>query len=126
MSLCFPISSETHPQHARAAFAHRDERASKTYERLQKKLKERQGVGGGGVGGLAPSKDSPPPSPQKSRGTPPSGGDLQNGLGGKGAEEQAQPSAAVAGLGKSPGRGKEAESGGRIYCRVPRTITIKQ
>ncbi|XP_077063841.1 fibronectin type-III domain-containing protein 3A isoform X5 [Siphateles boraxobius] len=70
---------ETHPQHGRAAFAHRDERASKTYERLQKKLKERQGMGGGG--GLAPSKDSPPPSPQKSRGTPPSGGDLQNGLG---------------------------------------------
>ncbi|KAG1932870.1 fibronectin type III domain-containing protein 3B [Pimephales promelas] len=72
---------ETHPQHGRAAFAHRDERASKTYERLQKKLKERQGLGGGGGGGVAPSKDSPPPSPQKSRGTPPSGGDLQNGLG---------------------------------------------
>uniref|UniRef100_A0A8C1R8T8 Fibronectin type-III domain-containing protein 3A-like n=1 Tax=Cyprinus carpio TaxID=7962 RepID=A0A8C1R8T8_CYPCA len=109
---------DTHPPHGRAAFAHRDERASKTYERLQKKLKERQGVGGGGGGGLALSKDSPPPSPQKSRGTPPSGGDLHNGLGGKGAEEQAQPSTAVTGLGKSPGRGKETESGGRIYIRV--------
>ncbi|XP_059389458.1 fibronectin type-III domain-containing protein 3a isoform X3 [Carassius carassius] len=74
---------DTHPPQGRAAFAHRDERASKTYERLQKKLKERQGVGGGGGvgGGLALSKDSPPASPQKSRGTPPSGGDLQNGLG---------------------------------------------
>uniref|UniRef100_A0A8C2AN90 Fibronectin type-III domain-containing protein 3A n=1 Tax=Cyprinus carpio TaxID=7962 RepID=A0A8C2AN90_CYPCA len=109
---------DTHPPHGRAAFAHRDERASKTYERLQKKLKERQGVGGGGGGGLALSKDSPPPSPQKSRGTPPSGGDLHNGLGGKGAEEQAQPSTAVTGLGKSPGRGKETESRGRIYIRV--------
>ncbi|RXN04202.1 fibronectin type-III domain-containing 3A-like protein [Labeo rohita] len=104
---------DTHPPHGRASFAHRDERASKTYERLQKKLKERQGVGGGGGGGLALSKDSPPPSPQKSRGTPPSGGDLQNGLGGKGAEEQAQPSTAVTVLGKSPGKGKETESGGR-------------
>uniref|UniRef100_A0A8C1MVH4 Fibronectin type-III domain-containing protein 3A n=1 Tax=Cyprinus carpio TaxID=7962 RepID=A0A8C1MVH4_CYPCA len=101
----------THPPHGRAAFAHRDERASKTYERLQKKLKERQGTGGGGGGGMALSKDSPPPSPQKSRGTPPSGGDLQNGLGGKGAEEQAQPSTAVTALGKSPERGKETESG---------------
>ncbi len=113
MSLCFPVSSDTHPAHGRAAFAHRDERASKTYERLQKKLKERQGVGGGGGGGLALSKDSPPPSPQKSRGTPPSGEDLQNGLGGKGAEEQAQPSTAVTTLSKSPGRGTETESGGR-------------
>uniref|UniRef100_A0A8C1MVJ4 Fibronectin type-III domain-containing protein 3A n=1 Tax=Cyprinus carpio TaxID=7962 RepID=A0A8C1MVJ4_CYPCA len=103
--------SNTHPPHGRAAFAHRDERASKTYERLQKKLKERQGTGGGGGGGMALSKDSPPPSPQKSRGTPPSGGDLQNGLGGKGAEEQAQPSTAVTALGKSPERGKETESG---------------
>ncbi|XP_026119044.1 fibronectin type-III domain-containing protein 3a isoform X1 [Carassius auratus] len=104
---------DTHPPHGRAAFAHRDERASKTYERLQKKLKERQGVGvgGGGGGGLALSKDSPPPSPQKSRGTPPSGGDLQNGLGGKATEEQAHPSTTFTALGKSPGRGKETESG---------------
>uniref|UniRef100_A0A671MQ77 Fibronectin type-III domain-containing protein 3A n=1 Tax=Sinocyclocheilus anshuiensis TaxID=1608454 RepID=A0A671MQ77_9TELE len=119
---CFTKSEDrmlyTHPPHGRAAFAHRDERASKTYERLQKKLKERHGVGGGGGGGLALSKDSPPPSPQKSRGTPPSGGDLQNGLGGKGADEQAQPSTAVTSLGKSPGRGKDTESGGRIYIRV--------
>uniref|UniRef100_A0A671MLA4 Fibronectin type-III domain-containing protein 3A n=1 Tax=Sinocyclocheilus anshuiensis TaxID=1608454 RepID=A0A671MLA4_9TELE len=120
---CFTKSEDrmlchyTHPPHGRAAFAHRDERASKTYERLQKKLKERHGVGGGGGGGLALSKDSPPPSPQKSRGTPPSGGDLQNGLGGKGADEQAQPSTAVTSLGKSPGRGKDTESGGRIYIR---------
>uniref|UniRef100_A0A8C1MYB0 Fibronectin type-III domain-containing protein 3A n=1 Tax=Cyprinus carpio TaxID=7962 RepID=A0A8C1MYB0_CYPCA len=107
----FYLPIYTHPPHGRAAFAHRDERASKTYERLQKKLKERQGTGGGGGGGMALSKDSPPPSPQKSRGTPPSGGDLQNGLGGKGAEEQAQPSTAVTALGKSPERGKETESG---------------
>uniref|UniRef100_A0A673K2I2 Fibronectin type III domain containing 3A n=1 Tax=Sinocyclocheilus rhinocerous TaxID=307959 RepID=A0A673K2I2_9TELE len=107
----FHPGAHTHPPHGRAAFAHRDERASKTYERLQKKLKERHGVGGGGGGGLALSKDSPPPSPQKSRGTPPSGGDLQNGLGGKGADEQAQPSTAVTALGKSPGRGKDTESG---------------
>ncbi len=68
----------------------------------------------GGGGGLAFSKDSPPPSPQKSRETPPSGGDIQNGLGGKGAEEQAQPSTAVTPLSKSPGRGMETESGGRV------------
>lgn len=93
--------------HVRPAFSHRDDRAAKAQERLQKKLKERQGVGGGG--GVTPSKDSPPPSPQKSRGTPPAG-DLQNGLAGKSGEEQAQHT----GLGKSPpGRGKEAEPAGR-------------
>lgn len=97
---------DPHPGHGRTAFPHMNERTSKTYERLQKKLKERQGVGGG----LTPSKDSPPPSPQKSRGTPPAGGDLQNGLAGKSTEEQAQTSAAVTGLGRSPSRrGKEAE-----------------
>ncbi|XP_051965561.1 fibronectin type-III domain-containing protein 3a-like isoform X1 [Xyrauchen texanus] len=103
---------DTHPPHGRAAFSHRDERASKTYERLQKKLKERQGVGGGVGGGLAPSKDSPPPSPQKNLGMPPTEGDIQNGLGCKGTEEQTEPTTTVTSLGKSPpARGKEAESG---------------
>uniref|UniRef100_A0AAR2K0R8 Fibronectin type-III domain-containing protein 3A n=1 Tax=Pygocentrus nattereri TaxID=42514 RepID=A0AAR2K0R8_PYGNA len=105
-SLClyvFPVSSDTHPPHGRTPFVHRDERANKTYERLQKKLKERQGGQAGGGGSLVPSKDSPPLSPQKSRGTPPAGGDLQNGLGYKGVEEQCQASATVtgkAGLGR--------------------------
>uniref|UniRef100_A0A673WB75 Fibronectin type-III domain-containing protein 3A n=1 Tax=Salmo trutta TaxID=8032 RepID=A0A673WB75_SALTR len=72
-------------------FVHRDERASKTYERLQKKLKERQGGerGGGGGGGVQ-MKDSPPPSPQKSRSSPPSMDSIYNGVvgGGKGLEAE--------------------------------------
>uniref|UniRef100_A0A8B9J8S3 Fibronectin type-III domain-containing protein 3A n=1 Tax=Astyanax mexicanus TaxID=7994 RepID=A0A8B9J8S3_ASTMX len=88
------FSTDTHPPHGRTPFVHRDERANKTYERLQKKLKERQGGQAGGGGGLVPSKDSPPLSPQKNRGTPPGGGDLQNGVGLKGVEEQSQASAA--------------------------------
>ncbi|XP_056612182.1 fibronectin type-III domain-containing protein 3A isoform X3 [Triplophysa dalaica] len=91
---------DAHPAHGRPAFSYRDDRTIKTHERLQKKLKERQGVGGG----VTPSKDSPPPSPQKSRETPPEG-DLQNGLVGKSGEEQVQHTS----LGKSlPGR-EEAE-----------------
>lgn len=100
----FPVSPDTHPAHGRAAF-HRDERANKAHERLQKKLKERQGgQAGGGGGGQAPTKDSPPLSPQKNRGTPPAaGGELQNGLL-KGVEEQNQ-AATLTGLGKEcPGR----------------------
>ncbi|TRY90899.1 hypothetical protein DNTS_021967 [Danionella cerebrum] len=69
---------DAHPPHGRTAFTHRDERASKTYERLQKKLKERQGVGGGG-GGAPSSKESPPTSPQKNQGTATTG-EQQNGL----------------------------------------------
>ncbi|XP_043556337.1 fibronectin type-III domain-containing protein 3A isoform X3 [Chiloscyllium plagiosum] len=51
---------ESHPSHGRSNFIHRDERTSKAYERLQKKLKDRQANG---------SKDkisSPPSSPHKS------------------------------------------------------------
>ncbi|XP_038658557.1 fibronectin type-III domain-containing protein 3A isoform X6 [Scyliorhinus canicula] len=52
---------EPHPSHGRPNFIHRDERTSKAYERLQKKLKDRQANG---------SKDkisSPSSSPHKSR-----------------------------------------------------------
>ncbi|XP_007236779.3 fibronectin type-III domain-containing protein 3a isoform X1 [Astyanax mexicanus] len=104
------VSTDTHPPHGRTPFVHRDERANKTYERLQKKLKERQGGQAGGGGGLVPSKDSPPLSPQKNRGTPPGGGDLQNGVGLKGVEEQSQASAAVTSLGmECQGRGRDME-----------------
>uniref|UniRef100_A0A8C6NR05 Fibronectin type-III domain-containing protein 3A n=1 Tax=Nothobranchius furzeri TaxID=105023 RepID=A0A8C6NR05_NOTFU len=65
-------------QHGRPSFVHRDDRASKAHERLQKKVKERQGVGGGG----GQVKDSPPPSPRKSCNSPPTV-DIQNGIGGK-------------------------------------------
>ncbi|XP_026790934.3 fibronectin type-III domain-containing protein 3A isoform X4 [Pangasianodon hypophthalmus] len=103
------VSPDTHPAHGRTAF-HRDERANKAHERLQKKLKERQGgQAGGGGGGQAPTKDSPPLSPQKNRGTPPTaGGDLQNGLL-KGVEEQSQ-AGTLTGLGKEcPGRVRDTE-----------------
>lgn len=109
----FPVSPDTHPVHGRAAF-HRDERANKAHERLQKKLKERQGgQAGGGGGGQASTKDSPPLSPQKNRGTPPAaGGDLQNGLL-KGVEEQNQ-AATLTGLGKEcPERARDTDPAGR-------------
>lgn len=100
-----PVSAESHTQHGRPPFVHRDDRTSKTYERLQKKLKDRQG-GGGQV------KDSPPPSPQKSCSSP-SALDIQNGVGGKGVEaEQGQTSHAVAGIERQMGRGKNGDSGG--------------
>ncbi|KAM3874865.1 fibronectin type-III domain-containing protein 3A [Diretmus argenteus] len=100
------VSTDSHSQHGRPPFVHRDERTSKTYERLQKKLKERQGGGGGGQ-----VKDSPPPSPQKTRSSPPTL-DIHNGVGGKGLEtEQGQSSNAVASTDKQPGRGKNGESG---------------
>ncbi|XP_035390030.1 fibronectin type-III domain-containing protein 3A isoform X2 [Electrophorus electricus] len=105
------VSADTLLPHVRASFVHKDERANKTHERLQKKLKERQGGHAAG-GGLAPPKDSPPQSPQKSRPSPPAGGDLHNGLGLKGVEEQCQASAAVPGLGiDGPRREGEAEPG---------------
>ncbi|XP_029571911.1 fibronectin type-III domain-containing protein 3A isoform X2 [Salmo trutta] len=86
------VSADSHSPHGRPPqFVHRDERASKTYERLQKKLKERQGGerGGGGGGGVQ-MKDSPPPSPQKSRSSPPSMDSIYNGVvgGGKGLEAE--------------------------------------
>lgn len=109
----FAVSPDTHPAHGRQLF--RDERSCKTLERLQKKLKDRQGGqagGGGGGGGQAPIKDSPPLSPQKNRGTPPAaGGDLQNGLL-KGVEEQSQ-AATLTGLGKEcAGRVRDTEPAG--------------
>uniref|UniRef100_A0A7N8XX76 Fibronectin type-III domain-containing protein 3A n=1 Tax=Mastacembelus armatus TaxID=205130 RepID=A0A7N8XX76_9TELE len=95
---------DSHSQHGRPPFVHRDDRASKTYERLQKKLKERQG-GGGQV------KDSPPSSPQKSCSSPPAV-DIHNGVGGQGLEAlQGQLSHAVAGNDKQAGRGKNGETG---------------
>lgn len=102
------VSAESHSQHGRPPFVHRDDRTSKTYERLQKKLKERQGGGGGGQ-----VKDSPPPSPQKTCSSPPTV-DIHNGFGGKGLEaEQGQLGHAVAGPAKQTGRGKNGESGGK-------------
>uniref|UniRef100_A0A7N9AX27 Fibronectin type-III domain-containing protein 3A n=1 Tax=Mastacembelus armatus TaxID=205130 RepID=A0A7N9AX27_9TELE len=99
-----PALSDSHSQHGRPPFVHRDDRASKTYERLQKKLKERQG-GGGQV------KDSPPSSPQKSCSSPPAV-DIHNGVGGQGLEAlQGQLSHAVAGNDKQAGRGKNGETG---------------
>ncbi|KAG7279062.1 hypothetical protein CRUP_031698 [Coryphaenoides rupestris] len=120
------VSTDSHPQHGRPQFVHRDDRMSKTYERLQKKLKERQGGGGGGGGGGAGGgggggggggqlKDSPPSSPQKSRGSTPTGAaDVHNGVGGgKGPEFDAgQPTGAGAGAGADglSGRGKNGQS----------------
>ncbi|KAF7218770.1 transcript variant X1 [Nothobranchius furzeri] len=72
------VSTDSLSQHGRPSFVHRDDRASKAHERLQKKVKERQGVGGGG----GQVKDSPPPSPRKSCNSPPTV-DIQNGIGGK-------------------------------------------
>ncbi|XP_077578589.1 fibronectin type-III domain-containing protein 3A isoform X2 [Stigmatopora nigra] len=76
------VSADSHPQHGRPSFVHRDDRTSKTYERLQKKLKDRQTGGGGSGGGGGPAKDSPPPSPQKTRGSPAAAAppDLVNGV----------------------------------------------
>ncbi|XP_045070494.1 fibronectin type-III domain-containing protein 3A isoform X2 [Coregonus clupeaformis] len=90
------VSADSHSPHGRPLpFVHRDERASKTYERLQKKLKERQGGERGGQ-----MKDSPPPSPQKSRSSPPSMDSIYNGVVGGGK-----------GLGQGLGQGLEAELG---------------
>ncbi|KAJ8391437.1 hypothetical protein AAFF_G00089110 [Aldrovandia affinis] len=93
------VLADSHAPHGRQPLMHRDERASKACERLQKKLKERQGGAGGG-GGFGPSKDrgsSPPPSPQKNhRGSSAAG--VPNGVGGKTEHERAI--AAVTGKGK--------------------------
>uniref|UniRef100_H2ZWU8 Fibronectin type-III domain-containing protein 3A n=1 Tax=Latimeria chalumnae TaxID=7897 RepID=H2ZWU8_LATCH len=61
---------DSHSPHGRSNFVHRDERTNKTYERLQKKLKDRQG-------GQKDKANSPPPSPKKSH----SPNNVQNGLG---------------------------------------------
>nr|XP_043887894.1 fibronectin type-III domain-containing protein 3A [Solea senegalensis] len=100
------VSTDSHSQHGRPPFVHRDDRTSKTYERLQKKLKERQGGGGGGQ-----MKDSPPHSPQKTCSSPTTV-DIHNGVGGKGPEvEKEQLSHAVAGCDKHTGRGRNGDSG---------------
>ncbi|XP_042342261.1 fibronectin type-III domain-containing protein 3A [Plectropomus leopardus] len=100
------VSTDSHSQHGRPPFVHRDDRTSKTYERLQKKLKERQGGGGGGQ-----VKDSPPPSPQKTCSSPPTV-DIHNGVGLKGLEvEQGQLGHAVAGPDKQTGMGKNGDPG---------------
>ncbi|KAM9733143.1 fibronectin type-III domain-containing protein 3A isoform 2-T3 [Menidia menidia] len=98
---------DSHSQHGRPSFVHRDDRASKTHERLQKKLKERQGFGGGGGGGGGGQvKDSPPSSPQKTCGSPPAA-DVHNGISGKGLE--AEQSQAVAGSDKQSGKAESKE-----------------
>lgn len=97
---------------------HRDDRTSKTYERLQKKLKERQGGGGGGGGGGGQVKDSPPPSPQKNCSSPQTV-DIHNGFGGKGPEaEQGHLGLAAAGPAKQTGRGRNGESEGKEVTEV--------
>ncbi|KAL6115823.1 fndc3a [Pungitius sinensis] len=102
---------DSHPQHGRPPYAHRDDRTSKTYERLQKKLKDRQGGGGGGGGGVGQEKDSTPPSPQKTCGSPMTV-DIHNGVAGIGLEaEPGQLNAAVAGSCKQTARGRNGESG---------------
>ncbi|CAL9683829.1 unnamed protein product [Knipowitschia caucasica] len=74
------VSGDSHSQHGRPPFVNRDDRTSKTYERLQKKLRDRQGGGG-------PVKDSPPPSPHKSCSSP-STLDIHNGVSGKCVETE--------------------------------------
>lgn len=102
------VSAESHPQHGRPPFVHRDDRTNKAYERLQKKLKDRQG---GGVGGQV--KDSPPSSPQKSCCCP-STADIHNGVGVKGLEaEPGNLSPAAIGFTKQAGRGRNGELGGK-------------
>lgn len=106
------VSAESHSPHGRPQFVHRDDRTSKTYERLQKKLKERQGGGGGGGGG-GQVKDSPPPSPQKNCSSP-QNVDIHNGFGGKGPEaEQGHLGHGAAGTAKQTGRGRNGESEGK-------------
>ncbi|XP_061683033.1 fibronectin type-III domain-containing protein 3A isoform X2 [Syngnathoides biaculeatus] len=78
------VSADSHSQHGRPAFVNRDDRTSKTYERLQKKLKDRQGGSSGGGGQV---KDSPPLSPQKKCGSPTTL-DVRNGVGSKGSEAE--------------------------------------
>ncbi|TNN01159.1 fibronectin type-III domain-containing protein 3A isoform X3 [Takifugu flavidus] len=100
------VSAESHPQHGRPPFVHRDDRTNKAYERLQKKLKDRQGGGGGGQ-----VKDSPPSSPQKSCCSP-SAADIHNGDGVKALEaEQGHLSHAAVGCTKQAGRGRNGEVG---------------
>lgn len=111
--IALSVSTDSHPQHGRPLFAHRDDRTSKTYERLQKKLKDRQGGGGGG-GGVGQEKDSTPPSPQKTCSSPPTV-DVHNGVAGIGLEaEPGQLNPAVVDSCKQTARGRKGESGGKV------------
>lgn len=65
--------ADSHSLHGRSGFVNRDDRTSKTYERLQRKLKDRHG------GATKDKMNSPPSSPQKSDCSSPT--DIQNGLG---------------------------------------------
>ncbi|KAJ8256673.1 hypothetical protein COCON_G00188250 [Conger conger] len=100
------VPGDPHNPHGRQPLVHRDERTNKAYERLQRKLKERQTGGGGGGGGGGGAKDrpsSPPPSPQKNHCAPPSP-DVPNGVEGKAEPEQSQPVATATARGKQPGK----------------------
>lgn len=106
-SLPHSVPPESHSPHGRPQFVHRDDRTSKTYERLQKKLKERQGGGGG------QAKDSPPPSPQKNCNSP-QNVDIHNGFGGKGSEaQQGHLGYGAASTAKNTNRGRNGESEGK-------------
>uniref|UniRef100_A0A8C9V8W8 Fibronectin type III domain containing 3A n=1 Tax=Scleropages formosus TaxID=113540 RepID=A0A8C9V8W8_SCLFO len=77
---------DSYSPHRRPPFAPRDERAGKTYSRLQRKLKERQAGGGAG----SPPTDqarSPPLSPRKDHSSP-APLEVQNGLGSEEAEQE--------------------------------------
>uniref|UniRef100_A0A8D3D4R9 Fibronectin type-III domain-containing protein 3A n=1 Tax=Scophthalmus maximus TaxID=52904 RepID=A0A8D3D4R9_SCOMX len=112
--------SQYHPAHIYSEQGElEDDRTSKTYERLQKKLKERHGGGGGGQ-----VKESPPLSPHKTCSSPPTA-DIHNGVGGKGLEvEQELLSHAVAGPDKQAGRGKNGESGGKEVSDVQAKVVV--
>uniref|UniRef100_A0A8K9UN64 Fibronectin type III domain containing 3A n=1 Tax=Oncorhynchus mykiss TaxID=8022 RepID=A0A8K9UN64_ONCMY len=118
---------DSHSPHGRPPpFVHRDERASKTYERLQKKLKERQGGERGGGGGQM--KDSPPPSPQKSRSTPPSMDSIYNGVvgGGKGLEAelgQGQTSTTAKQMEKEPGGKEDMDKEAQLLQALLNTVS---
>ncbi|KAL4647725.1 fibronectin type-III domain-containing protein 3A isoform X1 [Arapaima gigas] len=77
---------DSYSPHRRAPFAPRDERAGKTYNRLQRKLKDRQA--GSGAGSPPPERlRSPPLSPQKDHSSP-APAEVHNGLGSEEAEQE--------------------------------------
>ncbi|KAJ8280661.1 hypothetical protein GJAV_G00057470 [Gymnothorax javanicus] len=97
------VPADSHGPHGRQPLVHRDERANKAYERLQRKLKERQSGGGG-------AKDrpgSPPPSPQKNHCAPPSL-DVPNGVEANNEQEQCQAVASPTARGKQAGKTKSS------------------
>ncbi|XP_064157758.1 fibronectin type-III domain-containing protein 3A isoform X2 [Anguilla rostrata] len=98
------VPGDSHGPHGRPPLLHRDERANKAYERLQRKLKERQ-TGGGGGGGAKDRPSSPPPSPQKNHCSTPSP-DVPNGVETQAEHEQCQAVATATGRGKQAGKTK--------------------